>query len=300
MNDSLLLYGAYGSLATSIAIVTYGLAATPPAVSPHLGRRGMARQRALAENRMFARIEPLMRFVAGLFARLPLSRARARADVQLTASGDYLGLSPDEYFALSLLGGVAGLILGLGLGGGNALYAAAGCAIGVLWPRHKVGARANLRVKQLSRGLPPAIDLMALCLGAGLDFPGALGQVIEGAQDPDDALVQELRAIRRELELGHTRRAALEGFADRVGTEEVRDFVSAVVQAEAKGNPLAEVLRIQAEVLRQRRTVKGEEAAARASVLMIGPLVMLILAVMILILAPLLIRSMSAFQGVSS
>jgi len=113
MNDSLLLYGAYGSLATSIAIVTYGLAATPPVVSPHLGRRGMARQRALAENRMFARIEPLMRFVAGLFARLPLTRARARADVQLTASGDYLGLSADEYFALSFLGGVAGMVLGV-------------------------------------------------------------------------------------------------------------------------------------------------------------------------------------------
>lgn len=299
MNDAIILYGAYGSLATSVAIVTYSMAITPPAISPHLGRRGMARQRALAESRMFARVEPLMRFVAGLFARLPLARMRTRADVQLTASGDYLGLTADEYWALSVLGTGAGLIVGLGLGGGDALFAAAGGALGFLWPRHKVGSRANLRVRQLSRGLPPAIDLMALCLGAGLDFPGALGQVIHSAQDPDDALVHELRAIRRELQLGHTRRAALEGFAARVGTEEVRDFVSAVVQAEAKGNPLAEVLRIQAEVLRQRRTVKGEEAAARASVYMIGPLVMLILAVMTLILAPLLLRSMASFDGVA-
>jgi tight adherence protein C len=103
--------------------------------------------------------------------------------------------------------------------------------------------------------------------------------------------------VLRDLRLGHTRRHALEAFAERTELEEVSDFVTAVVQAEERGNPLAKVLRIQAEVLRQRRTVKGEEAAAKASVMLIVPLVMLIMSVLVVILAPLLLRSMSAFAG---
>lgn len=298
MGPTQLVFAAATALfATAIAIATYRLGRTPPAPLPRLGRRGLQRHRAIVRSPRFASFEPTMRYVAGLLAWLPLGDARRRADAKIAAAGDYLGLTPDEYFALSVLGAIGGFVLAWTVTGGEDLMLiVAGTTAGIILPRHHVAAEATRRRRQIARGLPPAIDLAALCLSAGMDFPGALRQVTDNA-GVKDALHEELRTILRELELGHTRKSALEGFAARVESEEVRDFVAAVVQAEERGNPLGEVLRIQAEVLRQRRTVRGEELAARASVLMIGPLVMLILSVMCLILGPLLLRSIAAFGG---
>jgi tight adherence protein C len=123
-------------------------------------------------------------------------------------------------------------------------------------------------------------------MSAGLDFPGALRQVTEKTADKGDALYEELTRILQELELGRTRKQALLSFAERAPTESVRDFVSAVVQAEEKGNPLAEVLQIQATMLRMRRSIAAEESAARAGVLMMGPLMLIFCTIMMIILGP--------------
>jgi tight adherence protein C len=295
MGAQVFFAGACAAIAAATAISVYAIGRTPSAPLPRLGRRGLQRHRALVRSPRFASFEPVMRYVAGLIAWLPLGDVRARADKRIAAAGDYLGLTPDEYVALSVIGAAAGLGFGwLATGGEDLMLIVAATTAGAILPRHQVAAEGTRRRRQIARGLPPAIDLAALCLSAGTDFPGALRQVTDSAV-VKDALHEELRTILQELELGHTRRSALEGFAARVDTEEVRDFVAAVVQAEERGNPLGEVLRIQAEVLRQRRTVRGEELAARASVLMIGPLVMLILSVMCLILGPLLLRSIAAF-----
>ncbi|HHH28490.1 MAG TPA: type II secretion system F family protein, partial [Polyangiaceae bacterium] len=109
-----------------------------------------------------------------------------------------------------------------------------------------------------------------------------------------DSLVEEFRFMLRELELGRTRRQALENFADRCPTEAVRDFVGTVIQSEEKGNPLAEVLRIQATMLRMRRSVMAEEAAARAAVLMMGPLMLIFSAIILVLLGPFIVQSMES------
>jgi tight adherence protein C len=296
MTSTTLLFGGCAfAIASSISIAVYRLGCTPPAPPPRLGRRGLERHRALRSGRGFATIEPLVRFLAGLIAWLPLGAARREADGRLAAAGDYLGLTADEYFALSVLGGAAGLVMGMTLGQ-DLLWPVAGTAIGAILPRQIIAGRITRRRREIGRGLPAAMDLASMCLGAGLDFPGALNQILAGAR-VRDALHEELEMILQDLELGHTRRRALESFAARTDSEEVRDLVAAVIQSEQRGNPLAEVLRIQAEVLRQRRTVRGEEAAARASVFMIVPLIMLIGSVLTLILAPLLLRSVAAFKG---
>ncbi|MEM6954133.1 MAG: type II secretion system F family protein, partial [Myxococcota bacterium] len=82
----------------------------------------------------------------------------------------------------------------------------------------------------------------------------------------------------------------LESFAERVPTEAVRDFVGTVVQAEAKGTPLAEVLTIQAQMLRMRRSVLAEEAAAKAGLMMMGPLMIMFVVVILLLMGPFVIR----------
>ena len=129
------------------------------------------------------------------------------------------------------------------------------------------GERRKLRV---SRRLPYAVDPLCLGMGAGLDFPAAVREVVSKSL-ADDPLAEELEYVLQMMQLGHTRRAALEAFADRVPTEPVREFVQTVVQAEERGNPVAQVLVIQAEVSRQRRTTRAEELAAKAGVKLIIP-----------------------------
>ena len=161
--------------------------------------------------------------------------------------------------------------------------------IGVGLPYLAVSEAAEDRMKQINRGLPYVIDLMALAMSAGQDFPGAVRQVVEKSSDPNDALVSEFALILQELNLGMTRKQALQGFGRRAPSEAVAEFVGAVVQAEDRGNPIASVLQIQASVSRLRRTVRAEESAAKAGVAMVGPLLLLFLCIMLLVMAPMLL-----------
>jgi tight adherence protein C len=162
--------------------------------------------------------------------------------------------------------------------------------VGLFLPYMQITGAAQERLKNVSRGLPYAIDLMALAMGAGLDFPGAVRQVVQKSSNPDDPLVEEFTLLTQSLSLGRTRRDALTEFAKRAPVEAVKEFVGSLVQAEERGNPVAEVLQIQATGSRTRRSVRAEELAAKAGVAMIGPLMLVFAAVMMLILGPMYLR----------
>jgi tight adherence protein C len=131
-------------------------------------------------------------------------------------------------------------------------------------------------------------------MSAGLDFPGSVRQLVEKSGSPDDPLVEEFTLMLQSLQLGRTRRQALEEFAARAPTYAVIEFVGAVVQAELRGNPLVDVLRIQAEVSRRKRTVRAEESAAKAGVALAGPLILVFLTILILIVAPIVMKLQSS------
>jgi tight adherence protein C len=208
-------------------------------------------------------------------------------------AGSYLGLLAEELCALSVLSAAGGLVAGtlanfvVKIG---PMFIVGVGAFGAVAPFLSVSSAAGDRTKAIGRRLPSAIDLLALSMSAGLDFPSALRQAVEKSGTPDDPLIEELSLILQSLQLGRTRRQALEEFAERCPIDAVCEFVGSVVQAELRGNPLAEVLRIQAEISRQRRTVLAEEAAAKAGVSMIMPLVLVFVAVLILIAGPMAIR----------
>ena len=104
--------------------------------------------------------------------------------------------------------------------------------------------------------------------------------------------------IVQELELGHTRRRALEHFAERVPSERVRELVYSVVQAEEKGSPIAELLSIQAQTQRLKRSIDLEESAAKAALLLMGPMALIFLCVIVLLLGPVVVRfSTGGFGG---
>jgi tight adherence protein C len=238
---------------------------------------------------LWAALEPIVRWLGVRISGLPTETQRAALDRQISLAGDFLGLTSAEYLALSILSAIFGL--GAGLLAGffldmKALLSVAGFAMGAITPYMVVSGEAQERLKHINRGLPYVIDLMALAMSAGLDFPGAVRQVVDKSSNPEDPIVEEFTLILQTLNLGRTRKDALAMFAERAPAASVSEFVNALVQAEERGNPVAEVLMIQAGTSRTRRSVRAEELAAKAGVKMTGPLMLIFLAVLALVVGP--------------
>ena len=278
---------------TGFFLAVYMLGKNKPEDSPRLGARGLKRQRAIEAGGTFVSFEPMIRQIAGWIAYFPLTDQRRDMDELLKHAGDWLGMTPNEFYALSSIGAIFGTLVGLLVTAAMQwppIFCIVFGAVGALVPYFQVTGERDRRFTAVNRSLPQSIDLASLCMGAGLDFPGAIRQIVDKSGNRSDALVEEFERLLQELELGRTRRQALENFADRAPTESVRDFVGAVVQAEEKGNPLAEVLRIQATMLRMRRSVMAEEAAARAALLLMGPLMLIFGAIILCLLGPFMVQ----------
>jgi tight adherence protein C len=288
------------TLFASLWLLSYAVASVPSVSPSYLGVRGLKRLRAQQKSALFRQLEPMLRWLGGRVRPLLSESFQARVDRQITLSGDFWGLLPEECVALtllSLLGGLgAGAVYGALLSRGP-LYVILGGMIGLMLPYLQLTGIEQERRKRVQNGLPYVIDLLSLGLSAGLDFPGALRQVVDKSSSSGDALIDELNLILQELQVGKTRKQALEQLAARVPCEAVREFVGAVTQAEERGNPLGQVLEIQAEASRQRRSTRAEEAAARASVKMLGPMVLVFAAILLLIVAPMFLQIQDAFKA---
>ncbi len=290
---AILLYAGLGCVALGLFVMTYILGSSPGAARPELGTRGMKRRMGLEGGGSFPILEPPMRFMAGWFDGMALSRIRPAVEAQIGYAGDYLGLSSNDFMALSLMGAI-----GLGLTGAfistmaniPVMFYIVLVIVGAYLPWLQITGEAQARFKQVTRSLPTSIDLAALCMSAGLDFPGAVKQIVDKSSSRDVVIKEEFQRILAELELGHTRAKALQGFADRVPVESVKDFVATVVQAESKGTPLGEVLTIQARSLRQRRSVRAEELAAKAGLMMMAPMMLMFVCIIILLMGPFIIQ----------
>ena len=277
----------------AITLLSVLLSKVVPVERPKYGHRGIERTRALETSGLFATFEPTIRFLATLTSRLPLKKLREQQTRELGRADDVLGLSADELIALSL---VSGAFLGASVGAiasvaqASTWYAPGALLFGLVLPTLQVREVIRRRAKLITRALPPAIEIAAMCMGAGMDFPGSLRMLAERNHQNRTPLGREFAVILEHLDFGHTRREALEHFALRVPSRAVGEFVHAVTQAEQKGNPLARVLQIQGRMLNMRRSVAAEEAAARAGVLMIVPMVFLLGAILLLLMGPFIVK----------
>ena len=291
-----LLVLAFATILGGVSALAFHLGMTPAAARPTLGGRGLNRANALRRGGLFALVEPLVRLLAGWVSVAPLERIRRPVRRSLIHAGEYLGLSEDELIALCALSGSGAGLIGLLvcelLGLPGSLVMAALC-VGIVTPWFRVLAVAQARARSVSRGLPGAVELAAMCMSAGLDFPGALKRIVSSAADPNDPVIEEFSRVLQELDLGHTRKNAMEGFAERVPTDQVREFVNSVVQAEARGTPLGSVLTIQAQTQRLRRSIEAEETAAEAALMLLGPMTLIFLCVIVLLLGPVVVRFMT-------
>jgi len=282
-----------GSFAIAVATLVYLTISVPLADAPERGARGLARQTARKAG-VFGPFEPLLRMFATHVSRLPLAQSRKSLDEKLVAAGEFRGLTPDEFITVSVLSGLFGMAAGAyfhsALGGHWIPLLCVG--LGPMLPSMQLQSRTKERHKSVDRGLPAAIDLASLCMGAGLDFPGAVKHVVANMPDKSAPVREELERLLQELSLGRTRKQALESMAQRIQTDAIKEFVASVVQAEQKGTPISVVLKIQATALRARRSVMAEEAAARAGVMLMLPMLLIMLSILILLMGPLFIQMM--------
>ncbi|HEY0715333.1 MAG TPA: type II secretion system F family protein, partial [Polyangia bacterium] len=296
MNEQMLFNLAVVCISSAIVIAITVLGSSRPEVPVSLGLRGWKRQQALEAGGFDVTVEPAVRLISSWIRVLPIAKLRAKADRHLAFAGDYKGLDADSWFARILLkvfiGAAGGAVLSVISDIPGVL--AVGIAVAYGYSEYtEVDTALEERRRLIDRNLPGAIDLMSLCVSAGLGFPQAIRHIADVAVDQKDPVIEELRLILRLMDLGHTRAYALENFAMRVPIDSVRDFVGAVVQSESKGTPLKEVLATQAATLRDRRSTKAEEAAAKAGVKLTGPLAIMMMNMLLLIAGPMILKLMN-------
>ncbi len=176
-------------------------------------------------------------------------------------------------FAVYLITG-RNWLQGLGLSG---LFV----VIGFFFPDLWLSSRIQRRQKAVFRAMPDALDLLTICVEAGLGFDAAMSKVHEKWEND---LALEFGRVIQEIRLGKLRREALRDMADRLGVSEMTSFVAAVIQSEQLGVSMAKVLRIQSDQMRTRRRQMAEEEAHRAPIKMVFPIALLIFPSLLIVL----------------
>lgn len=156
-----------------------------------------------------------------------------------------------------------------------------GGVIGFFLPQLLVQAKIDRRQQDIVKALPDALDLLTVCVEAGLGFDAAMGKV---AEKWETDLSLEFARVNREIQLGKARREALRAMADRLGVADLTSFIAAVIQTEQLGVSLSKVLRIQSDQMRVRRRQRAEQAAHKAPLKMLIPMTLLIFPTLIIVL----------------
>ena len=205
-------------------------------------------------------------------------------------------LTTREFFGAKLLlaagGGIGAFIvsnrLGLPIG-----FSLLGAGIGFVLPDVWLRAQLRKRRRSIVRLLPTVVDLLMLCIGAGMDFLIALNRVLSVKRFQREPLIEELNSTMQEIKLGKRRAEALKAMAKRVNVPELSSFVRTIVQADRMGTPISDVLSVHAEDLRMERLMIAERAALRAPIKILFPLIFFIMpCVAIIVAAPIFIQFM--------
>lgn len=253
----------------------------------------------------FRLLLPLTPNLVPLFRRPAFEKTNTQLTRKIVAAG-YSGLlTSEEFLALKvLLPAVLGVLavaamwaglamvpgrIGLALRSHQATFGLV--ILLVFYARPGLWLRSVLKARHRSiqRALPFVLDLLTLSVEAGLDFMNAMQRIVERRKL--DAVGEEFVRVLREIQLGKTRRVALRDMSERVDQPEIRTVVNALVQADELGVGIAQILRIQADQMRQRRFERAEKLANEAPVKMLFPLVAFIFpAVFLVLLGPIILQ----------
>jgi tight adherence protein C len=288
--------------AAAVLLITYGLAGrqSKDAVQQRLEQL-IVQPKSLEELELqaplFERVmRPLVQRLARIASRGNQGGVIARTDAKLERAGYPGGLRGADWMGVKLLStfllgvGAAALMLATGNVPLAMFLGLGGAAVGYMAPEFWLGGRARKRSSEMVLQLPDALDLLTISVEAGLGFDAALAKVVEKMEGP---LVEEFRQALAEVRMGRLRRDALRDVVARADAQPISNFIGAIVQAEQLGVPIAKVLQIQSQQLRIERRQRAQEAAAKAPVKMLFPMVGCIFpTIFIVILGPAIVTVM--------
>lgn len=278
MTATVLLIGGLAALGLAIALAVLSIFARPV-------EGGVAKALTTIDNHYTQHapldVEPkrdpfaaLPGWLRVLAVRLSPSGIGATLQRRLDLAGNPSGWTPDRILAakglgLFILGGIGGLY-GLRTIGLLVVGTAVGGAVGFFLPDILLYNAGTKRQNRIQKALPDALDMLTVCVEAGLGFDAALAQVARNTPGP---LAAEFSRVLQEIQIGKSRSQALRAMTTRTTVPELRTFVSALVQASELGIAIADVLREQAKEIRLRRRQRVEEKAQKVPVKILFPLV---------------------------
>ena len=244
--------------------------------------------------------EPLQARTLGLGRRLSGADSAERIRRKLDLAGNPPGWTVDRVTSGKIVGAVAGLVVALlfslMLGAGTPVRIAVvlgGLVVGFFGPNLYLYQKAYDRSLQIQRDLPDAIDLMTISVESGLGFDAAVQQV---SRNTDGPLADEFSRVLREMQIGQGRSEALRSMAERTNVDDLKSFVSAMVQADSFGVPVGQVLRVQSSEMRVKRRQRAEEKAQQVPVKITVPLIFCILpCLFVAVMGPAVISIMDSF-----
>ena len=251
-------------------------------------------------------IFPMARKFGELATKFTPQSALQSTAHKIELAGSPKGIDPtifwaSRFFVAVIAGGIVLFLFTLGLKdwswGRKLLVVAIFMVLGFFIPEMLLTSRIQHRQHEVRKAMPDALDLLTICVEAGLGFDAAMAKV---AEKWNNELSLAFARALREMQLGKLRREALRDMAERIGIAEMTSFVAAVIQSEQLGVSMAKVLRIQSDQMRVRRRQLAEEEAHKAPIKMLIPLALLIFpSICIVLMTPaLLIFVRSALKGV--
>jgi tight adherence protein C len=192
---------------------------------------------------------------------------------------------------------LAGLVLITGIAGRSFFLIIACLGVGFIGPDFILGKMISSRQAKIKRGLPDVLDMLVICVEAGLSMDQATARTAEELRQAQPELSDELTVVALEQRAGATRADAWKHLADRTGVDVVRNLVSMLVQSEQFGTSVAKTLRVHSDTLRTKRVQEIEEKAAKLSVKLLFPLVFFIFpSLFVVVLGPAVIMMSESFK----
>ena len=268
------------------------------ALAPHASSVRLSSAPGLIKSDPMAKTRTLQSVMLGLASRLVPARKNERAEStsNLLYAGSRITAAELQgaRVVLAVGGGVASFMILRQTGQMSPPLVALGIGIGWVLPSLWLRSRIAKRKRAILRLLPEVLDLLSICIGAGVDFLGALNKVVLIKRGQREPLIEELSMALREIKLGKRRADALRDMAKRVHVPELSSFVRTLVQADRMGTPIAHVLAIHSEDVRLQRFIRAEREALKAPIKILVPLIFCIMpCVAIIVGAPIFLQFMN-------
>lgn len=247
------------------------------------------------------------KLTARLLKRFPSLRAEDSRYTEQLAQAGYDGPAAPAIYAtgrvaaLVTLPSLAVLLVPIDSIAMRLMFGLGWLVVGWVLPRAVVARAVRLRQERIRRALPDALDLLVVCVEAGISIDAAILRVARELQLPYPDLGKELLIVNRKTNAGITREEALRGLWTRTGVDELRTLSSSLIQSEKWGTSITKVLRVSAHTFRRKRRQTAEKRVALAPVKMTFPLVTLIMpAMFIIILGPAILQLIESLRGIGS